>query len=74
MTMVTQKAIQQGFEKMQKLPHDKLKLLLSIIDQFSSDTSTASTVTLGLAEGKYHIPEDFNQYDDEIAAMFEAKP
>ena len=72
MTMVTRNAIRQGYEKMLKLPQKKLVLLLEIIDQFSSDAHPANVITLGLADGKYHIPEDINQYDNEIAEMFGA--
>ena len=70
MTMVTQNAIEQGYKKMQKLPQDKLIILLGIIDQFSDPSSSAIGVTLGIADGKYKIPEDINQYDDQIAELF----
>lgn len=70
MMMITQDAIQQGYEKMLKLPQEKLALIPGIIDQFSSDSSSTPAVTLGLADGKYHIPENIHEYDREIAEMF----
>ncbi len=30
-------------------------------------------IILGLAEGKYKIPDDINAYDDEIAGMFDGR-
>ena len=70
MNAITQNAIQQGYEKMLKLPQEKLILVLGIIDQFSADSPASPKVKLGIADGKYHIPEDINQYDTEIAEMF----
>ena len=49
-------------------------LVLGIIDQFSEIDSTSSSVKLGIADGKYHIPDDINQYDDQIAEMFGVLP
>ena len=72
MTMITQDAILQGYKKMQNLPQDKLVLLLGIIDQFSDPPASDSVpkVKLGIADGKYRIPENINQYDDQIAELF----
>ena len=70
MTMVTKNAIEQGYEKMLKLPQDKLILLLGIIDQFSSPQPSASPVRLGIADGKYNVPDDLNQDDDKVAELF----
>jgi hypothetical protein len=74
MTMVTRSALEKGYEKMQNLPQEKLMLVLGIIDQFSEIDSTSSSVKLGIADGKYHIPDDINQYDDQIAEMFGVLP
>lgn len=70
MTMVTQNALKQGYEKMCKLPQEKLVLVLSIIDQFSDSPPASRPVQLGIADGKYRIPENINKYDDEIAELF----
>ena len=70
MTMVTKNAIEQGYEKMLKLPQDKLVLLLGIIDQFSDPQQTVSPVRLGIADGKYKVPGDINQDDDKVAELF----
>jgi hypothetical protein len=71
MTMVTQDAIKKGYEKMLKLPQEQITLLLGIIDQFSATPSLpSSTVKLGIADGKYHIPDDINQYDEQIEKLF----
>lgn len=70
MTMVTKNAIEQGYEKMLKMPQDKLILLLGIIDQFSNSQPTASPVRLGIADGKYKVPDDINQDDEIIAELF----
>ena len=32
--------------------------------------TSVPTVTLGIADGKYKIPDDINQYDDQIDEMF----
>ena len=75
MTVVTTEAIEQGFEKMRKLSQEQLVLLLGIIDQFSRPAeSSPSSIRLGIADGKYHIPDDINQYDDQIAEMFGIQP
>ena len=58
MTMVTKNAIEQGYKKMLKLPQDKLILLLGIIEQFSTPQPSASPVRLGIADGKYKVPDD----------------
>ena len=71
MTMATKNDIELGYEKMLKLPQDKLVLLLGIIDQFSAPSSNTSNVKLGIADGKYNIPDDINQNDDEIAELFQ---
>ena len=70
MTMVTKNAIEQGYEKMLKLPQDKLILLLGIIDQFSTSQPSASSVKLGIADGKYKIPDNINQDDDKVAELY----
>lgn len=70
MTMVTREAIEQGYKKMQELPQEKLVLLLGIIDQFSDISKATTSVKLGIADGKYRIPENINESDDEIAEMF----
>ena len=70
MVMVTQAAAERGYQKMLRLPQEKLKLVLDIIDQFSTDVSSEPRIKIGIADGKYHIPTDINQYDDEIAGMF----
>ena len=70
MTMVTREAIEQGYKKMQELPQEKLVLLLGIIDQFSGISKATPSVKLGIADGKYRIPENINESDDEIAEMF----
>ena len=72
MTMVTQTAIENGYRKMKQLPQNKLILILNMIDQLSDPELSVPTVTLGIADGKYHIPEDINQYDDVIAEFFGA--
>ena len=74
MTAITKNAIQQGYEKMLRLPQEKLVLVLGIIDQFSADINASPKVRLGIADGKYHIPDDINQYDDEIAGLFGSTP
>ena len=30
----------------------------------------SSTVKLGISDGKYHIPDDINQYDEQIEKLF----
>ena len=70
MTMVTKNAIEQGYKKMLKLPQDKLILLLGIIEQFSSPQPSTSPVRLGIADGKYNVPDDINQDDDKVAELF----
>ena len=30
----------------------------------------SSTVKLGIADGKYNIPDDINQYDEQIEKLF----
>lgn len=70
MTMASQAAIEQGYQKMKNLPQEKLVLILNIIDQFSSDDKKSERIKLGQANGKYHIPDDINQYDAQIAELF----
>lgn len=74
MTMVTKSDIEKGYEKMQNLPQEKLILLLGIIDQFSNPSPSESSVTLGIADGKYNIPDNINEYDDQIAELFGVLP
>lgn len=74
MAIVTHDAIRQGYEKMLKLPQEQIVLLLGLIDQFSGTSSSSSSVTLGIADGKYHIPDDINQYDDQIEELFGIRP
>ena len=74
MTMVTKSDIEKGYEKMQNLPQEKLILLLGIIDQFSNLSPSESSVTLGIADGKYNIPDNINEYDDQIAELFGVLP
>ena len=46
-------------------------LVLSMIDMLADSVESASSVKLGIADGKYHIPDDINEYDDEISDLFE---
>ena len=72
MVMNTNATIEQSYKKMLLLPQEKLSIVLTIIDQFYEEPKRkASKVKLGIADGRYHIPEDINEYDEEIASMFE---
>ena len=62
MTMVTKSDIEKGYEKMQNLPQEKLILLLGIIDQFSNPSPSESSVTLGIADGKYSYSSSYNSH------------
>ena len=71
MTIPTQEALEKGYEKLKNLPQKKMLLVLSMIDMLADSVESASSVKLGIADGKYHIPDDINEYDDEIADLFE---
>lgn len=69
MTAITRTTIEKSYEKLMQLPQEKLVLVLQIIDQFAAPVS-GTPVRLGIADGKYHIPDDINEYDDQIAELF----
>ena len=72
--MVTQAAVERGYQKMIRMPQEKVSLVLALIDQLSAGpvepVLKQSHIKIGIADGEYHIPDDINQYDDDIAEMF----
>ena len=67
-------AFAETLEKAYTLPDKYKDTLAIIINQFcglaSSDTAVNSKKIIGIADGKYHIPEDINAYDDDIVKLF----
>lgn len=60
-------------KKMKSLSSEQLHIISDLIDNLgnrSLSEKKEKTVIFGLAKGKYKIPEDIHQYDDEILAAF----
>lgn len=47
-----------------------LKYKVTFLNQNKQQDSQKKVPILGLAEGKYKIPDDINAFDDEISGMF----
>jgi len=64
----------QAYELMGKLSDSKLQLVIEIMKNFSqtSEDKVASEETkrIGIAKGEFVVPDDIDDCNDEIAAMF----
>ena len=61
-------------KKVIRLSDDNLIFLNAIIDKFMRPIQAVSTSQrIGIAEGKFVVPDDFDACNDEIAEMFGVK-
>lgn len=64
----------QAYELMGQLSDNKLQLIVDIMKNFAPSTKSERVMTMakriGIAKGKYTIPDDIDECNDEIAEMF----
>lgn len=64
----------QAYELMGQLSDNKLQLIVDIMKNFAPSAKSEHVMTMakriGIAKGKYTIPDDIDECNDEIAEMF----
>lgn len=64
----------QAYELMGQLSDNKLQLIVDIMKNFAPSAKSERVMTMakriGIAKGKYTIPDDIDECNDEIAEMF----
>ena len=64
----------EAYEMMGQLSESKLKLIIEIMKNFNnSPTKTSDIKTskrIGIAKGKFVVPDDIDECNEEIAEMF----
>lgn len=53
------------------VPEENLPEVINLIVRYEQPEENHNKVRLGIADGKYKIPDDINAFDDEIARMFD---
>lgn len=67
---------QEASTLISELPDDSVRILIELIRKLNpakSDMPKKGKRTLGIARGKYDIPDDIDACNDEIAEMFGVK-
>ena len=64
----------QAYELMGQLSDSKLQLIIDVMKNFApsakSEHVMLASKRIGIAKGKYIIPDDIDECNDEIAEMF----
>lgn len=61
-------------KKVAGLSDDNLMFLINMIDKFMKPVQAETkSKRIGVAEGKFVVPDDFDECNDEIAEMFGVK-
>ena len=63
---------QEAISLIDTLPEDSVKVLIELIKRMTPNQSKprSSKRTLGIAKGKYNIPDNIDECNGEIAEMF----
>jgi hypothetical protein len=55
----------------EKLPDDRVEIIIQVMQGFISPVITDNdNRRIGIAKGKFAVPDDFDDCNDEIAEMF----
>ncbi len=64
----------EAYEMMGQLSEPKLKLIIEIMKNFNSSPAktngTKTSKRIGIAKGKFVVPDDIDECNEEIAEMF----
>jgi hypothetical protein len=62
---------EQAIELIEKLPDDRVEIIIQVMQGFISPVITDNdNRRIGIAKGKFAVPDDFDDCNDEIAEMF----
>jgi hypothetical protein len=62
---------EQAIEMIGTLPDDRVEIIIQVMQGFMSPVKTRNdNRRIGIAEGKFVVPDDFDDCNDEIAEMF----
>ena len=64
----------EAYEMMGQLSESKLKLIIEIMKNFNNSPTKTSDINtskrIGIAKGKFVVPDDIDECNEEIAEMF----
>ena len=64
----------EAYEMMGQLSESKLKLIIEIMKSFNNSPTKTSDINtskrIGIAKGKFVVPDDIDECNEEIAEMF----
>lgn len=63
-------AVLEAYKTLTIEAQHEVEQFINFLSSKQNNTQKNNCIIMGLAEGKYKIPDDINAYDDEIANMF----
>jgi hypothetical protein len=60
----------QAVELLDILPDDRVEIIIRVMQGFITPVSDSNSKRIGVAKGKFDVPDDIDECNDEIAEMF----
>jgi hypothetical protein len=61
---------EQAVELLDILPDDRVEIIIKVMQGFITPVSDSNSKRIGVAKGKFDVPDDIDECNDEIAEMF----
>jgi hypothetical protein len=61
---------EQAVELLDMLPDDRVEIIIKVMQGFITPVSESDSKRIGVAKGKFDVPDDIDECNDEIAEMF----
>jgi hypothetical protein len=61
---------EQAVELLDILPDDRVEIIIRVMQGFITPVSDSESKRIGVAKGKFDVPDDIDECNDEIAEMF----
>jgi hypothetical protein len=61
---------EQAVELLDILPDDRVEIIIKVMQGFITPVSESDSKRIGVAKGKFDVPDDIDECNDEIAEMF----
>jgi hypothetical protein len=61
---------EQAVELLDILPDDRVEIIIRVMQGFITPVSDSNSKRIGVAKGKFDVPDDIDECNDEIAEMF----
>jgi hypothetical protein len=61
---------EQAVQLLDILPDDRVEIIIRVMQGFITPVSDSESKRIGVAKGKFDVPDDIDECNDEIAEMF----